>query len=57
MTSFNRDYETAQRARLQDALHADRLNQIRNQGRGGVWLLVGGCLFLWGLFFYIGLHL
>lgn len=57
MTSFNRDYETAQRARLQDALHADRLNQLRAQGRGGVWLLVGGCLFLWGLFFYIGLHL
>jgi len=57
MTTFDRDYKAAQLARLQDDLHENRLDQLRAQERGGVWLVVGGCLFLWGLFFYIGLHL
>lgn len=54
---FDRDYKAAQLSRLQDALHEERLNQLRNQDRAGVVFVVVGCGLLWGLFFYIGLHL
>jgi hypothetical protein len=53
---FDRDYKAAQLSRLQDALHEERLNQLRNQDRAGVLFIVLACACLWGLFFYIGLH-
>ena len=50
---FDRDYKQAQLSRLQDALHEERLNQIRNQDLAGVLLLIVACGAIWGTLLYI----
>ena len=50
---FDRDYKQAQLSRLQDALHEERLNQIRNQDLAGVLLLIVACGAIWGVLFFI----
>ena len=53
MSVFDRDYKQAQLSRLQDALHEERLNQIRNQDLAGVLLLIVACGAIWGTLLYI----
>ena len=53
MNVFDRDYKQAQLSRLQDALHEERLQQLRNQDRAGVLLLIVACGAIWGVLFFI----
>ena len=53
MSVFDRDYKQAQLSRLQDALHEERLQQIRNQDRAGVLLLIVAFGAIWGTLLYI----